>query len=53
VPPSGLLFYPQDRLQWVQNQPSGERVFTIEPGSAWNRNLSVRAVALLINEEML
>ena len=43
----------EQRIQWVQNQPSGERVFTIEPGSAWNRNLSVRAVALLINEEML
>ena len=43
----------EQRIEWVQNQPSGERVFTSEPGSAWNSNLTVRAVALMVNEEML
>ena len=43
----------EQRVEWVQSQPNGARVFTSEPDSAWNRNLTVRAVALLVNEEML
>jgi putative cardiolipin synthase len=43
----------EQRIEWVQSQPSGERVFTSEPGKAWNSNLTVRAAALLVNEEML
>ena len=43
----------EQRIEWVQSQPSGERVFTREPGTAWNSNLTVRAAALLVNEEML
>ena len=41
------------RIEWVGAQPGGERVFTSEPGAAWNSNLSVRAVRLLVGEEML
>ena len=41
------------RIQWVQNQPSGERVFTSEPGAAWNSNLTVRAMGLVVGEDML
>jgi putative cardiolipin synthase len=43
----------EQRIEWVQNQPGGERVFTSEPGSAWNSNLTTRAFALMVNEEML
>lgn len=43
----------EQRVQWVQSQPSGARVFASEPASAWNRNLTVRAMALLVNEDML
>ena len=43
----------EQRVEWVQSQPSGARVFRSEPASAWKRSLTVRAVALLVNEEML
>ena len=43
----------EQRIEWVQNQPGGPLVHTSEPDSAWNQNLSVRAMALVINEEML
>jgi len=43
----------EQRIEWVQSQPGGERVFTSEPGAAWNANLTVRAAAALIGEEML
>ena len=43
----------EQRIEWVQNQPGGALVHTSEPASAWNQNLSVRAMALVINEEML
>jgi phosphatidylserine/phosphatidylglycerophosphate/cardiolipin synthase-like enzyme len=41
------------RIEWVGAQPGGERVFTSEPGAAWSSNLTVRAVGLLVGEEML
>ena len=43
----------EQRVEWVQNQPSGERVFTSEPGAAWNSNLTVRAMGLVVREDML
>ena len=41
----------EQRIEWVHTQPGGERVFTSEPDAALN--LTVRAMALLVGEEML
>jgi putative cardiolipin synthase len=43
----------EQRIEWVQTQPSGELVHTSEPGAAWNSNLAARTMALMVNEEML
>lgn len=43
----------EQRIEWVQNQPGGELVHTSEPDAAWNSHLTVRAMALVVNEEML
>jgi len=43
----------EQRVEWVQNQPGGARVFTSEPDSTWNSHLTTRALGLLVNEEML
>jgi putative cardiolipin synthase len=43
----------EQRIEWVQGQPGNERIFTSEPDAAWSSHLSVRAMSLMVDEEML